>query len=148
MSPFLKGHQGRTERFLALAQPGYKPLQLQVKIPEQKWLSFTISLRRVQSDKGIKREFFHTPRFPLSQLISSTLPHQVPTLEVINVISANSPRNLKALTSTTPFSHKTTHAGFRNLLGVRGAERIRERQRRFPLKEEILPSAVQPIPGH
>lgn len=114
------------ERFLALAQPGYKPLQLQVKIPEQKWLSFTISLKHVQSDKGIRHEFFHTPRFPLSQLISSTLPHQVPTLEVINAISANSPGNLKALTSTTPFSRSTTHGGFRNLLGVRGAERIRD----------------------
>lgn len=68
MSLFLKGHQGRMERFSALAQPGYKPLQLQVKIPEQKWLSFTISLERVRSDKGIK-----TPLLSYSQISSFTV---------------------------------------------------------------------------
>lgn len=56
MSLFLKAHQGWMERFLALAQPGYKPLQVQVKIPEQKWVSFTISLKRVPSDKGIRMQ--------------------------------------------------------------------------------------------
>lgn len=52
-------------RVLALAQPGYKPLQLEIKTPEQKWLSFTISVRRVQGDKGIKNSSsFLLPAFP------------------------------------------------------------------------------------
>lgn len=56
MPNFLKGPQGQMWRFLALVQAVYEPLQLQGKIPEQKWLSFTISLKHVQSDSGIKTQ--------------------------------------------------------------------------------------------
>lgn len=87
-------------RFLALVQPGYEPLQLQGKIPEQKWLSFTISLKHVQSDNGIKTQVL------LYSQISSFIVNQfhpanhITALEVISAISASSPRNIKALIPT------------------------------------------------
>lgn len=71
---FLKEQQGQMWRFLALVQLGHVPLQLQVKIPEQKWLSFTISLKHVQSDKGIK-----TQVLLYSQISSFTVKRFYPT---------------------------------------------------------------------
>ena len=149
MSLFLKGQQRHTWRFLALVQPGYVPLQLPVKIPEQKWLIFTISLKHVQSNNWSKRKFLCTPTFPLSQLISSTLLDHLTALEGINAISANSPRNLKELIYTTPTPIHTsiftqTHLQrFQELLGV-WESLTNHRESRFPLKEEILPSPMQP----
>lgn len=87
---FLKGQQGETWRFLALAQSGYELVQLQVKIPEQKQLSFTMSLKHVQSDNGIKTQALLYSQISSFKLISTALPDHLAELEVINAISANS----------------------------------------------------------
>lgn len=52
LSPLLTGQQGQMRAVLAPAQPGY--VTLLIKIPEQKQLSFTMSLKLVPSDNGIK----------------------------------------------------------------------------------------------
>ena len=92
---------------LAPAQPGY--VTLLIKIPEQKQLSFTMSLKLVPSDNGIKAGLLlcsHIPSFTVNGLCPARSP---PCMEAIGAISAGSAQNLKALIFLLPTpssSHK------------------------------------------
>lgn len=124
---------------LAPAQPGY--VTLLIKIPEQKQLSFTMSLKLVPSDNGIKAGLLlcsQIPSFTVNGLCPARSP---PCMEAIGAISAGSAQNLKALIFLLPTpssSHKKK--GF--LMDVEGIQQMTDR--RFPLQEEILPSSTQP----
>lgn len=125
---------------LAPAQPGY--VTLLIKIPEQKQLSFTMSLKLVPSDNGIKAGLLlcsHIPSFTVNGLCPARSPPCAASHRCHQCWLCSEPQGVN-IPPPHPLLFSQKKKGF--FMDVEGIQQMTDR--RFPLQEEILPSSTQP----